>query len=72
MATGGRATGRTAGPFRVLRPLPANDAGTLARAAGLGAFPYFVFVHADGTVARRTVGQLSIAELETILGTLRR
>ena len=54
-------------------PTIADDgAGTLARAAGLGAFPYFVFVHADGTVARRTVGQLSIAELETILGTLRR
>lgn len=54
-------------------PTIADDgAGTLARAAGLGAFPFFVFVDADGTVARRTVGQLSISEIEAILGTLRR
>lgn len=54
-------------------PTIADDgSGTLARAAGLGAFPFFVFVHADGTVARRTAGELSIADLEAILGTLRR
>lgn len=54
-------------------PTIADDgAGTIARAFGLQAFPFFVFINADGTVARRTAGQLSTAELEAILATLRR
>lgn len=39
-------------------------------AYGSGGFPYWVFLNADGTVAVRTAGQLSIAQLEEILNTL--
>lgn len=54
-------------------PTIADDgAGTIARGFGLQAFPFFVFVNADGTVARRTAGQLSTPELEAILATIRR
>lgn len=36
-------------------------------AFGAGGFPYWVFVSADGTVAARSEGELSIAALETFL-----
>ena len=39
-------------------------------AYGSGGFPYWVFLNADGTVAVRTAGELSIAQLEEILNTL--
>lgn len=39
-------------------------------AYGAGGFPYWVFTNADGTVAVRTAGELSIEQLETILNTL--
>ena len=39
-------------------------------AYGAGGFPYWVFTNADGTVAIRTAGELSIEQLETILNTL--
>ena len=37
---------------------------------GAGGFPYWVFTNADGTVAVRTSGQLTIDQLTTILNTL--
>lgn len=37
---------------------------------GAGGFPYWVFTNADGTVAIRTAGELSIEQLDTILNTL--
>jgi len=46
-----------------------QDNSTLL-AYGAGGFPYWVFTNADGTVAIRTAGELSIEQLETILNTL--
>ena len=39
-------------------------------AYGSGGFPYWVFTNADGTVALRTAGQLTIVQLEEILAGL--
>lgn len=43
---------------------------TLHEAFGAGGFPYWVFLHGDGTVAARTTGQLDIARLEALMLTL--
>jgi hypothetical protein len=40
-----------------------DGASSIARAFGLNAFPYWVFVRADGTVAARASGELSIEQL---------
>lgn len=44
--------------------------GVVYRNYGAGGFPYWVFVNSDGTVALRTGGELSIEQLESILGAL--
>ncbi len=43
---------------------------SVGQAFGLSAFPYWVFVDTDGSVALRAVGELSIADLEAIVGQL--
>lgn len=53
-------------------PVIVDPANTVADAFGLSAFPYFVFVHADGTVGARATGELAIADLEAIVEGLRR
>lgn len=53
-------------------PVIVDPANTVADAFGLSAFPYFVFVHADGTVGARVTGELAIADLEAIVEGLRR
>jgi thiol-disulfide isomerase/thioredoxin len=44
--------------------------GVAAEAAGLSAFPYFVFVDGDGTVVARTTGELTPAQLDSYASTL--
>ncbi|MDK1019395.1 MAG: hypothetical protein QGD89_08340 [Actinomycetota bacterium] len=52
-------------------PLVVDDQPlSLYRAYGGGGFPYWVFLHADGTVGLRTAGELTIDELTQILNTL--
>jgi hypothetical protein len=53
-------------------PTIVDPQNTVAQAYGLTAFPFFVFVHADGTVAFRVTGELSINNLEAIVAGLRR
>ncbi len=43
---------------------------SVLNAYGAGGFPYWVFLNADGTVAVRTAGELTILQLEEILDTL--
>ena len=47
-----------------------DDANSVLNAYGAGGFPYWVFLNADGTVAARTAGELTVAQLEEILDTL--
>ena len=47
-----------------------DQQNTVLSAYGSGGFPYWVFLNADGTVAVRTAGELSIAQLEEIMNTL--
>ncbi len=47
-----------------------DQSGSVHEAYGAGGFPYWVFLNADGTVAVRTAGQLTIAQLEEILNNL--
>ena len=44
----------------------------MATAYGLSAFPFWTFVNADGTVLGRFAGELTIADLETIIASLER
>lgn len=53
-------------------PVITDPSGVVADAFGLAAFPYWVFVNADGTVQGRLTGQLQTADLVTIIGSLRR
>lgn len=46
-----------------------QDSSVLA-AYGSGGFPYWVFTNADGTVALRTAGELTIVQLEEVLAGL--
>lgn len=46
-----------------------QDNSVLA-AYGSGGFPYWVFTNADGTVALRTAGELTVVQLEEILASL--
>lgn len=48
----------------VLRDSPTSDAYV---AYGGGAFPYYVFIDADGTVVRRSSGELDIATLQAYM-----
>jgi thiol-disulfide isomerase/thioredoxin len=47
-----------------------DQSDSIHQAYGSGGFPYWVFLNADGTVAVRTAGQLTIVQLEEILNTL--
>jgi cytochrome c biogenesis protein CcmG, thiol:disulfide interchange protein DsbE len=52
-------------------PTIVDDGGSsVAHAYGLNAFPYWVFVRADGTVARRASGELTIEDLERTIDQL--
>lgn len=53
-------------------PVIADGDGSVATAYGLSAYPYWVFVGADGTVSGRVTGELTIADLETILASMPR
>jgi thiol-disulfide isomerase/thioredoxin len=53
-------------------PVIVDPTGAAAAAYGLSAFPFWVFVGADGTVTTRMTGELPIADLETIIGALPR
>ncbi|MEO8695371.1 MAG: TlpA disulfide reductase family protein [Acidimicrobiales bacterium] len=43
-----------------------NEAASAASAFGLSAFPFFAAVKADGTVALRTSGELTVAQLSAL------
>jgi thiol-disulfide isomerase/thioredoxin len=51
-------------------PVIADPTNSVASAYGLPAFPYWVFIGADGTVKARAVGELPIANIETVIRTL--
>jgi thiol-disulfide isomerase/thioredoxin len=53
-------------------PVIADTTGSVAIAYGVSAFPFWVFVNADGTVQGRLTGELPIADLETIIASLGR
>lgn len=53
-------------------PVIVDPGSAVSDAFGLSAFPYFVFVHADGTVGARATGEMSIADIEAIVDGLRR
>ena len=53
-------------------PVITDEAGTVADAYGLSAFPFWVFVNADGTVAGRLTGELTTAQLDQIIASLER
>jgi hypothetical protein len=40
---------------------------TAANAYGLTSFPYFVMVGADGTVKARATGELTLADVQTLV-----
>jgi cytochrome c biogenesis protein CcmG/thiol:disulfide interchange protein DsbE len=47
-------------------PVLVDPTGSVATAYGLPAFPFFVFVNADGTVAGRITGEVPVEDLEAI------
>jgi thiol-disulfide isomerase/thioredoxin len=51
-------------------PVIADPTNSVATAYGLPAFPYWVFVAPDGTVKARTVGELPIADIQTVISGL--
>ena len=53
-------------------PVIVDESGAVADAYGLSAFPFWVFVNADGTVAGRMSGELTVPQLEQIIGVLQR
>jgi len=53
-------------------PVIVDESGAVADAYGLSAFPYWVFVNADGTVAGRLTGELPASELDRIVAGLQR
>ncbi len=55
-------------PFPVLAD---SKTGTAAKAYGLPAFPYFVLVNADGTVAGRATGEVSDADVKADIKALK-
>lgn len=54
-------------PFPILLD---DDAGSAAQAYGLSAYPFMVFVDADGAVAGRISGEVSEADLEKVFRAL--
>jgi thiol-disulfide isomerase/thioredoxin len=55
-------------PFPVMAD---STTGTAAQAYGISAFPYFVLVNADGTVAGRATGELSSAQIRANISALK-
>ena len=53
-------------------PVITDETGTVAGAYGLAAFPFWVFVNADGTVAGRLTGELTTDQLDQIVASLGR
>ena len=53
-------------------PVIEDESGAVANAYGMTAFPYFVFVNADGTVAGRITGEVPTSDLDTIVAGLQR
>jgi cytochrome c biogenesis protein CcmG/thiol:disulfide interchange protein DsbE len=53
-------------------PVIVDESGSVADAYGLPAFPYWVFVNADGTVAGRLIGELAAIDLDRIVDGLQR
>ena len=53
-------------------PVITDESGAVADAYGLSAFPYWVFVNADGTVAGRLTGELTTDQLDQIVASLER
>ncbi len=51
-------------------PVIVDETGSVGDAYGLPAFPYWVFVNADGTVAGRLTGELTTDQLEQIISSL--
>jgi cytochrome c biogenesis protein CcmG/thiol:disulfide interchange protein DsbE len=51
-------------------PVMVDPTGSVATAFGLAAFPYFVFVNADGTVAGRITGELPVEDLDAVAAEL--
>ena len=51
-------------------PVIADTSNTVAQAYGLPAYPFWVFVDANGKVVARTVGELTIPDLESTIGRL--
>ncbi len=47
-------------------PVIVDPTGSIATAFGLSAFPYFVYVEADGTVTGRVTGEVPITDLQTV------
>ena len=47
-----------------------DQENSVLHAFGSGGFPYWVFLNADGTVAVRTAGELTIAQLDEIMNGL--
>ncbi|MBM4409035.1 MAG: TlpA family protein disulfide reductase, partial [Chloroflexi bacterium] len=47
-------------------PVIVDRSGQIAASYGLSAFPYWVVVNADGTVARRLTGELSAVQLDAL------
>lgn len=47
-------------------PVIVDPSGSIATAFGLSAFPYFVYVNADGTVAGRVTGEVPITDLQAV------
>ena len=53
-------------------PVIVDESGAVADAYGLSAFPFWVFVNADGTVAGRLSGELTPEQLDTVVASLAR
>jgi thiol-disulfide isomerase/thioredoxin len=53
-------------------PVITDGSGAVADAYGLSAFPCWVFVNADGTVAGRLTGELTPEQLDTVVASLAR
>jgi thiol-disulfide isomerase/thioredoxin len=49
-----------------------DTTGSVADAYGLSAYPYWVFVNADGTVALRATGELTTDQVGQIMASLKR
>jgi thiol-disulfide isomerase/thioredoxin len=53
-------------------PVIVDETGSVAQAYGLASYPYFVILDGSGDVFARFVGEIPMADLETILATVPR